>query len=195
MKIICIENNYLSPKEIPVFSVKPETVLLQKNHPFFIPEFTKEILFETGLVLKSCKNGRHIGERFAKTYFSDIALAVNFTAHDILKYCYDNRQPGDIAKCFDFSLAISKFIPKEKFDDLKKINFHLVINGQSEIKGCSSEMNFSFEEIISESTKYFFLKMGDYIYTGGKKSEHKLQIGDRIQGYFDGDKMLDFWIK
>ena len=195
MKIICIENNYLQNQEEPAFSIKPETVLLQKNHPFFIPDFTNEVIFETGLVLKSCKNGKHIGERFAQTYFSEIAIAVNFTANDVLNRNLENRQPCDIAKCFDFSFAISKFIPKEKFDDLKKISFHLDINGQAEIKGNSGEMTFSFEKIISESSKYFFLKMGDYIYTGGKKSQQQLQIGERLQAFIEGEKMLDFLIK
>jgi len=195
MKIICIENNYLQNKETPAFSIKPETVLLQKNHPFFIPEFTHEVTFETGLVIKSCKNGRHIGERFAQTYFSEIAITVNFTANDVLNRNLENRQPCDVAKCFDFSFAISKFMPKDKFEDFKKISFHLDINGQTEIKGVSGEMKYSFEEIISESSKYFFLKMGDYIYTGGKKSHQQLHIGEHLQAFVEGEKMMDFLIK
>lgn len=63
MKIICIGRNYVQhAKELnnpvpskPVWFLKPETTLLLKNKPFFLPDFSKDIHYEAELVFKICK--------------------------------------------------------------------------------------------------------------------------------------------
>ncbi len=195
MKIICIENNFDKKQVNPILSLMPETSILRKNHPFFIPEFTNDIRCEIGLMIKLCKNGRHISERFADTYFNEIAVAVNFTAYDVLMDCRRNKKPWDIAIGFDFSVAIGSFIHKEKWINPFQVIFQLKINEKIILEGNAEEMNFAVQKMISYSSQFFFLKMGDFIFSGGKKSNYVLQIGDHAQAYLNGTKMIDFMIK
>jgi len=195
MKIICIENNYSDDKNEPLLSLKPETALLRKNHPFYIPEFSNDIRCEVGILLKSCKNGRHISEKFADTYFQELALAVNFVAYDVLVNNLQKQLPTDIARGFDFSMSVSDFINKENFSKKKSIDFRLDVNGKTLITGNTSEMKYSFNTSISFFSKYFFLKMGDFIFTGGKKSDYQLQIGDHLEAFILEEKALNCLIK
>lgn len=136
MKIICIGRNYAEhanemnapiPTE-PILFMKPETALLQKNLSFYYPEFSKDIHFETEIVLKISKMGRHIEPMFANRYYDEIGIGIDFTARDIQAKCKAKGLPWEISKSFDHSAPIGKFIPKIKFPFMDDIKFHLEIN-------------------------------------------------------------------
>jgi len=203
MKIIAIGRNYAEhAKElnnpvpgVPVIFMKPDTALLRENKPFYHPDFSEDIHHEIEVVLKISKEGKNISEKFAPDYFEEIALGVDFTARDIQARHKEKGLPWELAKSFDNSAPVSVFVPKSKFADLKDLNFRLDVNGQTRQQGNTSYMLFSFEYIIAFVSKYITLKKGDLIFTGTPAGVAKVNIGDRLEGYLEDEKMLDFYVK
>ena len=203
MKIICIGRNYLEhakelgnniPKE-PLFFLKPDSAIQPKGHPFFIPDFSENIHYEIELVLKICKNGKNINEKFAHTYYNEIGLGIDFTARDLQEKCKKFGLPWEIAKGFDGSAQISNaFIKKENLD-INNINFHLKVNNNLVQSGNSKDLIFSFDSIISYISKFYTLKTGDLIYTGTPAGVGKVNIGDRLSGYINDIEKLTVDIK
>jgi 2-keto-4-pentenoate hydratase/2-oxohepta-3-ene-1,7-dioic acid hydratase in catechol pathway len=203
MKIICIGRNYAEhvkelnndiPKE-PVFFMKPDSSLLIKNRPFFLPDFSQEIHFEVELVLKINRIGKNIGEKFAHRYYSEIGLGIDFTARDIQRRCKEKGLPWEIAKSFDASAVLGKFLSKDSFSEIDNIEFSLKKNGEEVQKGNSGNMIFSFDETIAYISRFCTLKMGDLIYTGTPAGVGQVKIDDRLEGYLGEQKMFDFMIK
>ncbi|MGN6638280.1 MAG: fumarylacetoacetate hydrolase family protein [Mucilaginibacter sp.] len=203
MKIIAIGRNYAEhAKElnnpvpaVPVIFMKPDTALLRENRPFYHPDFSEEVHHEIELVLKVCKEGKHINEKFASGYFDEIGLGIDFTARDVQQRHKEKGLPWELAKAFDGSAPISPFVPKSKFSDLYNINFKLDINGETRQIGNTKDLLFSFERIIAFVSKYITLKKGDLIFTGTPEGVGKVNIGDHLQAYLEDEKMLDFYVK
>jgi 2-keto-4-pentenoate hydratase/2-oxohepta-3-ene-1,7-dioic acid hydratase in catechol pathway len=203
MKFICIGLNYSDhTKEFkseipdkPVFFLKPDTSLLRNNNPFFIPDFSNEIHYEVELILKINRLGKSIQPQFANRYFEEIGIGIDFTARDIQNKCREKGMPWEIAKAFDYSAAIGKFIPKSTFSDLNNIHFHLDINGKTVQNGCSANMVFKFDELIAYTSKFLTFRTGDIMFTGTPSGVGPVKIGDRLQAYIENDLLLDFLIK
>jgi 2-keto-4-pentenoate hydratase/2-oxohepta-3-ene-1,7-dioic acid hydratase in catechol pathway len=203
MKIIAIGRNYTEhAKELnnsvpaePVFFMKPDTAIIKDNKPFFYPDFTKNLHFETEIVLKIGRVGKNIGENFAPRYFKEIGIGIDFTARDIQDKCKEKGLPWEIAKAFDGSAPISRFVPVEKYADIHTLNFHLDINGTTVQKGNTRDMIFSFEKLISHVSKYVTIKIGDLIFTGTPAGVGAVKIGDRLQAYIEDELFLDFYIR
>ncbi|MBE9468888.1 MAG: fumarylacetoacetate hydrolase family protein [Bacteroidetes bacterium] len=203
MKIICIGRNYVDhinefknekPKE-PLFFLKPETALIRNNHPFYYPDFSNRIEYETEIVIKICKLGKNIQAKFAPRYYDEIAIGIDFTARDIQQNAIKNGLPWEKAKAFDGSAPISKFINKSEFKNINGINFELNLNNKTIQKSNTKEMIFSFEEIIAHVSKFFTLKMGDLIFTGTPSGVGSVKINDRLQASIEDKIMLDFLVK
>lgn len=202
MKIICIGKNYekharemggSAPKK-PIFFLKPDTALLLKNRPFYYPDFSKEIHYETEIVIKINRVGKHIEEKFAHRYYNEIGLGIDFTARDLQSECKRKGLPWEIAKSFDKSAPLSdKFFDKNELPE--NINFHLDINGKTVQKGNTKFMIFSVDKIISYISKFYTLKIGDLIFTGTPEGVGKIKIGDRLKAFLENKCMLDFEIK
>jgi 2-keto-4-pentenoate hydratase/2-oxohepta-3-ene-1,7-dioic acid hydratase in catechol pathway len=203
MKIIAIGRNYAEhAKElnnpvptVPVIFMKPDTALLKDNKPFYHPDFSQDIHHEIEIVLKVCKEGKHISEKFAANYYDEIGLGVDFTARDIQSRHKEKGLPWELAKAFDGSAPISKFIPKSEFKDIYNINFKLDINVETKQSGNTNMLLFSFEQIIAFVSQYITLKKGDLIFTGTPAGVGKVNIGDRLEGYIEDNKLLDFFVK
>jgi 2-keto-4-pentenoate hydratase/2-oxohepta-3-ene-1,7-dioic acid hydratase in catechol pathway len=203
MKIICIGRNYKShakelgntvPKE-PLFFLKPDTAIQPKGHPFFVPDFSNDVHYEVELVVKIDKSGKHIEEKFAHKYYSQIGLGIDFTARDIQKECKVKGLPWEKSKGFDGSAQISrKFIDKNKLK-LDNISFQLEKNGEIVQSGNSSDMIFNFDKIISYLSRFYSLKIGDLIYTGTPAGVGKVIAGDTLKGYITDKEMLKVIIK
>ncbi len=203
MKIICIGRNYIEhahelnnpvPAE-PVFFMKPETALIRAGLPFFYPDFSKDVHFEVELVLHICKLGKHISEKFAHTYYDKIGIGIDFTARDVQNTCKQKGLPWEIAKAFDGSAPVSKFIPKENFSDPYDINFSLRKNDETVQKGNSGMMIFNFEKIIAYVSRFVTLKIGDLIFTGTPAGVGPVQIHDNLKAYIEDKKLLDLNVK
>lgn len=203
MKIICIGRNYAEhAKElnnpvptVPVIFMKPDTAILKDNKPFYHPDFSNDIHHELEIVLKIAKEGKHIAEKFAHKYYNEIGLGIDFTARDIQQKHKEKGLPWELAKSFDHSAPISHFITKDQFKDLYQLNFHLDLNGQTVQKGNTSDLLFQFEKLIAFVSQCITLKKGDLIFTGTPEGVGKVNIGDHLVGYLEGEKLLDFVIK
>lgn len=203
MKIIAIGRNYAEhAKElnnpvptVPVIFMKPDTALLKDNKPFYHPEFSQDIHHEIEIVLKVCKEGKHISEKFAGNYYDEIGLGVDFTARDIQSKHKEKGLPWELAKAFDSSAPISTFIPKAAFSNLYDINFKLEVNGETRQIGNTKDLLFSFDQIIAFVSQYITLKKGDLIFTGTPEGVSKVNVGDRLEGYIADNKLLDFYVK
>jgi len=203
MKIICIGRNYIDhanelenkiPKE-PLFFLKPDSAIQPKGHPFFIPDFSNNIHYEIELVLKICKNGKNIDEKFAHKYYQEIGLGIDFTARDIQEECKKLGLPWEKAKGFDGSAQISNtFIDKNELN-LKEINFKLKLNNKIVQNGNSKDMIFNFDYIVSFISRFYTLRTGDLIYTGTPSGVGKIKNGDRLIGYIENTKKLTVDIK
>ncbi|MCX6284574.1 MAG: fumarylacetoacetate hydrolase family protein [Bacteroidetes bacterium] len=203
MKIICIGRNYVDhirelnnaiPGE-PVFFLKPDTALLIRNRPFYYPSFSADIHYELELVLKISKVGRHIQKEFATTYFNEIGLGLDMTARDLQENAKKKSLPWAVAKGFDQSAPISRFIPVSRFSDFRNIGFHLDLNGKIVQQGNSGLMIYSFEDIICHISKYMTLRTGDLIFTGTPAGVGPVKIGDILEGWIEGEKILKCGIK
>ncbi|MFA6702221.1 MAG: fumarylacetoacetate hydrolase family protein [Dysgonamonadaceae bacterium] len=204
MKIIAIGLNYASHNEEmkrtfkaenPVIFMKSETSLLKNGKPFFIPDFSDEIDYETEIVIKINRLGKNIDEEFAHRYYDELTVGIDFTARDLQRALKEKGLPWEIAKSFDNSAAIGTFTPKSVFKDIQDISFHLDINDHTVQNGNTKDMIFSIDKIVSYVSKYFTLKIGDLIFTGTPAGIGPVKINDHLKGYVEDRLLLDFRVK
>lgn len=203
MKILAIGQNYhahnqemksATPTE-PVVFMKPDSAILKNNKPFFIPEFSNEIHYETELIIKINRLGKHIAKKFAHRYYAEIGLGIDFTARDLQADLKAKGLPWEKSKAFDGSAVIGSFLPVEKIENVQNIEFRLDINGKTVQKGNSKDMIFQIDELIAYTSQFFALKIGDFIFTGTPVGVGKVEKEDRLEGYIFDQKMFDFKIK
>ncbi|MCO6357205.1 fumarylacetoacetate hydrolase family protein [Roseivirga pacifica] len=202
MKIIAIGRNYTAhieelnnekPSE-PVIFMKPDTAVLRNNAPFYYPEFSKDIHFEVEILVKINREGKFIQEKFAQKYYDEIGIGIDFTARDVQSKLKEKGLPWDKAKGFNGAAPISDFVKKEDFD-LTNLNFSLTQNGEEKQQGNTKLMLYTIDEIIAYVSQYFTLKKGDIIFTGTPKGVGPVAIGDKLEAYIEGKKMLEVEIK
>lgn len=202
MKIICIARNYAEhAKELkneipenPVFFLKPDTSVLQKDRDFYIPEFTENLHYEAEIVLKISKAGKYIQPEFASKYFEQISLGIDFTARDLQTQLKEKGHPWEIAKAFDNAAVVGEFYPKNDFD-LENLNFHMTKNQDIVQKGNTNQMIHDFAKIISTASQYFTLKTGDLIFTGTPAGVGQVLENDYLEGYLDDRKVFEVRVK
>ena len=175
--------------------MKPDTALLPKNNPFFYPEFSNDVHYEAELVLKISRNGKHIEEKFAYKYYDEIGIGIDFTARDVQAECKKKGLPWEIAKAFDKSAPVGKFLPIATFPDKNDIGFSLKINNEIRQNGNSKNMIFSFDKIIAYVSQFISLRTGDYIFTGTPEGVGPIAIDDHFEAFIENKKLLDFNVK
>ena len=181
--------------ESPVIFIKPDTSLLQKNNPFFIPDFSRLINYELELLVKINRIGKYIQPKFAFKYYREIGLGIDFTARDIQQQLKEKGLPWEKAKGFDGSALIGEWFDKSNFEDINKLDFHLLKNGMVTQSGNSSQMIWKIDELISEISKFFTLKIGDIIFTGTPEGVGDVQEDDLLEGFLMNEKAFSIKIK
>lgn len=202
MKIFAIGMNYpehnkalngaLSKPEEPVIFTKADSALLKDHKPFFIPDHLGNIEYEAELVVRICRLGKTISERFAHRYYDAVTVGIDFTARDLQAKLKAAGRPWELCKGFDGAAALGEWVPVDKFRDIQAIRFHLDINGQTVQEGCSSDMLYKVDEIIAYISRYFTLKTGDILYTGCPSGCGPVHIDDHLEGYLEDRKVLEF---
>ena len=203
MKIICIGRNYIDHiKELsnqkplnPVVFLKPDSSIIAKNQNFIIPSFSNVIHHEVELVVKINKVGKHIDKTFSHKYYDEIGLGIDFTARDIQNNLKEKGHPWEKSKAFDNSCMVGMFLKKEKLEDISKIKFSLIKNNKLVQSGCSNDMLWKIDELISYVSQYFTLKIGDLIFTGTPSGVSKVESGDILEGYILSNKMFTLKVK
>ena len=203
MKLICIGRNYTDhikelENEKPVDTVvflKPDTSILLKNQPFFIPEFSDDVHHEVEVLVKIKKVGKYIDKKFAHKYYDEIGLGIDFTARDLQAQLKAKGLPWEKAKAFDGAAVIGKWLPKSNFKNVDKINFSLRKNDEVVQSGNTELMLWKIDELIEYVSKYFTLKIGDIIFTGTPAGVGKVFANDRLIGYIEDEEMFSVKIK
>ena len=203
MKVICIGRNYVDharelgnaiPSE-PVVFMKPSTAVLANDKPFFHPGFSSDIHFECELVLRICRNGKAIEERFAHRYYDAMTLGIDFTARDLQDELKGAGLPWEKAKAFDHSAAVGTFIPKEELPPADRINFQLSRNGEVVQSGDTTQLLFGCDRIVADVSKYFRLLNGDLIFTGTPAGVARIARNDLFTGVLEGREVLRCRVK
>ncbi|WP_298533158.1 fumarylacetoacetate hydrolase family protein [uncultured Algibacter sp.] len=203
MKLICIGRNYTEhikelenerPKD-PVVFLKPDTSILLKKQPFFIPDFSDDVHYEVEVLVKINRVGKHIDRKFAHKYYNDIGLGIDFTARDLQSQLKAKGLPWEKAKSFDGAAVIGHWIPKKEIKDVNKIQFSLKKNDEIVQNGNSSHMLWKIDELIEYVSKYFTLKIGDIIFTGTPAGVGKVIANDKLKGFIEDKEMFSITVK
>jgi 2-keto-4-pentenoate hydratase/2-oxohepta-3-ene-1,7-dioic acid hydratase in catechol pathway len=203
MKIICVGRNYADhAKElqndvptVPVIFMKPKSALLLPTKPLYYPEFTQDLQYECEVVVRICKNGKYIQEKFANKYYDQVSLGIDFTARDLQREQQKKGLPWEIAKAFDGSAAVGTFVPITVETEVSNLAFQLQLNGETVQDGHTRQMIFSVDHIIAYVSQFFTLHIGDMIFTGTPAGVGKVNRDDKLEGYLQGNKVLDVEIK
>lgn len=205
MKIFAVGMNYvgynkalnepLLKQDDPVIFTKADSSLLKDRKPFFIPDELGTIEYEAEIVVRVCRLGKSISERFASRYYDAVTVGIDFTARDLLRKLSQQGLPWDMSKSFDGAAALGEWVSKDKFLDIQRLRFHLDVNGETKQEGCTSDMIYKVDEIISYISRFFTLKTGDLIYTGCPTSGFPVHINDHLEGYIEERKVLDLHCK
>ncbi|MFR2070101.1 MAG: fumarylacetoacetate hydrolase family protein [Bacteroides nordii] len=204
MKIIAVGMNYTQHnKELghtlinqePVIFMKPDSAILKDGKPFFIPDFSDEVHYETELVVRINRLGKNIAPRFAHRYYDAVTVGIDFTARDLQRRFREFGGPWELCKGFDSSAAIGTFVQVERFADIQQLHFNLTIDGQEAQSGCTADMLFHVDDIIAYVSRFVTLKIGDLLFTGTPAGVGPVSVGQHLQGYLEGDKLLDFYIR
>ncbi|MEX2350526.1 MAG: fumarylacetoacetate hydrolase family protein [Flavobacteriaceae bacterium] len=203
MKLICIGRNYTEHiKELanerpadPVIFMKPDTAILLKKQPFFIPDFSDDVHHEVEILVKIKKVGKHIEAKFAHKYYDEIGLGIDFTARDLQSKLKEKGLPWEKAKAFDGAAVVGNFLSKTNFEDVNNINFHLENNGKVVQKGNTSHMLWKIDALIEYISKYFTLKIGDIIFTGTPAGVAKVNPNDELKGFIEDKQLFSIKVK
>ena len=193
MKIICIGRNYAKHieelqnerPENPVVFMKPDSAIVMNQQPFYIPDFSENIHYEVEVLVKINRLGKHIEQKFAHKYYSEIGLGIDFTARDTQDDLRGKGLPWEKAKAFDGSAVIGNWINKENFSDINNLKFRLDKNSETVQEGNTAHMLWKIDELIEYVSKYFTLKIGDTIFTGTPAGVGPVSTGDRLDGYME----------
>lgn len=205
MKIFAVGMNYIrhnkeldgtlyKPEE-PVIFTKADSSLLKDGKPFFLPTEMGRVDYETELVVRICRLGKSIPERFAYRYYDAVTVGIDFTARDLQHKLREAGQPWDLCKGFDGAAAIGDWVDVSKFRSVQAIHFHLDINGNTVQEGCTSDMLYKVDELVAYISRYFTLKTGDILYTGTPVGVGPVNIDDHLEGWIEDRKVLEFNVK
>ncbi len=203
MKIICVGRNYFDhinelkneKQDSPVLFLKPETSIIQKKQPFFIPDFSNDIQYEVEVLIKINRLGKTISPKFSHKYYDEIGLGIDFTARDLQNKLKKDSLPWEKSKSFDGSALIGNWINKKNIDDINNLEFRLTKNGDIVQKGNTSKMLWDIDELISEISNFFTLKIGDIIFTGTPSGVGRVVENDNLVGYINNNECFSIKIK
>lgn len=202
MKIFAVGMNYIQhnkeldgalyiPEE-PVIFTKADSALLKDHKPFFIPDWSNRVDYETEIVVRICRLGKSIPEKFAHRYYDAVTVGIDFTARDLQQRLRSEGKPWELCKGFDGSAVIGDWVDKSLLGDVQNLPFHLDINGTTVQQGCTADMLYSIDRLIAYISRYFTLKTGDLLYTGTPVGVGPVHIDDHLEGYLMQQKVLEF---
>lgn len=203
MKIICVGRNYSEHAkelnnplpETPLIFLKPDTALVRENKDIYYPEFTKDLHFECELVIRIAKGAKFVEPQHVDQVIDGVGLGIDLTARDIQQDIKAKGWPWTMAKMFDASAPVSTFVSPDALPPLGELTFRCAINGETRQEGFTREMIFSIPDLISYITSRITLKKGDMIFTGTPKGVGPLSIGDHVEAWLEGEKMIDFHVR
>lgn len=221
MKIICVGMNYAEHNDElnhtigeveglggPTLFLKPDTALIHNDWPFYIPDFSQEVEYETELVVRINRLGKSIPERYAYRYYDEVSVGIDFTCRDLQRQLKQKGLPWEISKGFDSSAITGKFVklselgiirqgegPAPSQKTIQDLHFEMQLNGETRQVGDTSLMLHTVDQIIAYASRFYILKMGDLIFTGTPKGVGRLSEGDTITAQLEGRQLLECKIR
>ena len=198
MKIFAVGMNYLMHTkelegkeyipETPVIFTKVDSALLKDGKPFFVPNDMGRIDYEGELVVRICRLGKSIPQRFAHRYYDAITVGLDFTARDMQAKAKREGLPWTICKGFDGSAIIGEWLSLDR--EVQSVHFRLDKNGTTVQNGFAGDMLFTVDALISYLSRFFTLKTGDLLFTGTPVGVGPVAVGDLLEGYIEDKKVL-----
>ena len=179
----------------PVIFTKADSALLKDGKPFFVPDFMGRIDYETELVVRVCRLGKGIAERFANRYYDAVTVGIDFTARDMQQRLRADGLPWDVCKGFDGSAVVGEWVEKDLLRDIRTLTFRGEVNGHVVQQACAADMIFGIDRLVSYISAFFTLKTGDIIFTGTPAGVGPVAVGDHITGFVEERKVLDFCVR
>ncbi len=203
MKIICVGRNYAehakelgnAVPEAPVLFMKAKNAILLPGRPFYYPDFSKDVHYECELVVRLCKNGKHIAPRFARKYYDAVTVGIDFTARDLQQQQKEKGLPWEIAKAFDDSAALGSWMPVAADQNVQDYHFELRKNGQTVQRGHAADMINTVDNLIAYTSTFFSLNIGDLIYTGTPAGVGPIALHDHLEGFLEGERLLEVTVR
>ncbi len=189
-----LEGRSWRPSE-PVIFLKADSALLNQGKPFFVPDWSERVDYEAELVVRICRLGKGIPQRFAHRYYDAVTVGIDFTARDMQQQARGEGLPWTICKGFDGSAVVGQFVPIPPVTENGGLRFHLDVNGQTVQQGNSADMLYSVDELIAYLSRFFTLRTGDLIFTGTPAGVGPVIIGDHLEGYLEEERLLDFYCR
>ena len=203
MKIICIGRNYTDHiKELanerpedPVVFLKPDTSLVLKNQPFFIPPFSDDVHYEVEVLVRINRIGKHIQQKFAHKYYDEIGLGIDFTARDLQAKLKAKGLPWEKAKAFDGAAVVGDWVNKSELPHIDELQFEMTKNGTVVQQSSSALMLWKVDELIAYVSQFFTLKIGDIIFTGTPAGVGPVAENDVLEGSLEGRQLFSIKVK
>ena len=203
MKIICIGRNYTDHiKELanerpedPVVFLKPDTSLVLKNQPFFIPPFSDDVHYEVEILVRINRIGKHIQQKFAHKYYDEIGLGIDFTARDLQAKLKAKGLPWEKAKAFDGAAVVGDWVNKSELPHIDELQFEMTKNGTVVQQSSSALMLWKVDELIAYVSQFFTLKIGDIIFTGTPAGVGSIVENDVLEGSLEGRQLFSIKVK
>ena len=203
MKIICIGRNYTDhiaeleneKPENPVVFLKPDTAILLKGQPFFIPDFSQDVHHEVEVLVRINRIGKHIQPKFSYKYYDEIGLGIDFTARDLQAQLKAKGLPWEKAKGFDGAAVVGKWVAKKELPQVDELQFSLRKNGETVQAGNTALMLWKIDELIAYVSQFFTLKIGDIIFTGTPAGVGPVAINDILVGELEGRELFNIKVK
>lgn len=204
MKIIAVGKNYadhalefdgtVERPDAPMIFMKPDSSILKNGKPFFLPDFLGRVEYEAEIVVRISNLGKNIPTRFAHRYYDAVTVGIDFTAREWQRKLIAEGAPWELSKGFDGAATLGEFVPTEGLD-VSNLSFRLDIDDRTVQNSNSCKMLFSIDEIINYVSKYCTLRTGDLIFTGTPAGVGAVAIDNHLQGFLQGQKVLDFYIR
>ena len=205
MKIIAVGKNYaehalefdgtVDAPKVPLIFMKPDSAIIKNGKHFYVPDFLGRVDYEAEIVVRINKLGKSIPARFAHRYYDAVTVGIDFTARDLQNRLRAEGKPWELCKGFDNSAVIGDFVPVNRFKDVQNLGFHLTIDGNKVQEGNTRDMLFKIDDLIAYVSQFYTLKIGDLLYTGTPVGVGPVSIGQHLEGYLEGEKLLDFYVR
>lgn len=188
MKLVCVGRNYAKHAEElrnevpaePVLFIKPDSALLPPGHDFYLPDMDSAIHYEAELVVRIDKPAKHVEERFAHRYYSQVTVGLDFTARDLQQRLKEKGLPWEKAKSFDGAAFLGAWQPLAELKNWPQTSFQLFKNETEVQQGYSDHMLHGVDSLIAYISRFFTLKTGDLVFTGTPAGVGPLAVGDHL---------------
>lgn len=184
-KVVCIGRNYAEhARELgndipssPLLFMKPASALLHLDRYLPIPQGFGACHVETEVALLIKKTLNKSSTVVLEDCVEAVGLALDLTLRDLQNKLKEKGHPWERAKAFDGACPITNWVPLNEV--CWPLKFGLFIDGAIQQRGCSSNMLFQCEHLITEIIQSFSLQPGDVVLTGtpaGVTALHRGQL-------------------